>query len=67
MDIDRLEKDVKKLREKTAEITSGFSYYQQELIRRVFKSVLPQIKDKQDISTAKEILERTEWLDDERA
>ena len=64
MEVDRLEKDVKKLREKTAElIAPGFSYYQQELIRRIIKAVLPQMKDKGDISIAKEILERTEWLD----
>jgi len=64
MEVDRLERETKKLREQTAElIAPGFSYYQQELIRRIVKAVLPQMKDKSDISVAKEILERTDWLD----
>ena len=59
-----IERDLKKLRDKAAElILPGFSYYEQELIRRVFKSILPQLKDKQDINVAKEILNKTEWLD----
>ena len=63
MEVERLERETKKLRDKTAELVApGFSYYQQELIRRVIKAVLPQMKDEGDISIAKEILERTEWL-----
>jgi len=60
-----IERDLKKFRDKAAElILPGFSYYEQELIRRVFKSILPQLKSKQDITTAKEILSKTEWLDE---
>jgi len=40
-----------------------FSYEQQELIRRVFKSILPQIKNARDKTTAEDILERTGWID----
>lgn len=65
MKLDRLKRDIKKLRDKTAELTApGFTYYEQELIRRVIKAVLPQMKDYGDISTAKGILEKTEWLDE---
>ena len=65
MEVDRLRREAMRLREKTAELVSpGFSYYEQELIRRVIKAVLSQMKDVRDISTAREILEKTEWLDD---
>lgn len=68
MEIDRLRRETIRLREKAAElIVPGFSYYQQELIRRVIKAVLPQMKSSNDISTAKEILKRTEWLDERGA
>jgi Ribonuclease G/E len=64
MELDRLERDVKRLREKTAELTNpGFTYYEQELIRRIIKSVLPQIKNSTDITVAQDILKKTEWLD----
>jgi hypothetical protein len=60
----RLEDEIKKLKDRTADIMApGFSYYEQELIRRVFKSLLLQFKDKRDISTANDILKKTEWLD----
>lgn len=66
MEVDRLERDVKKLREQTAElIAPGFSYYEQELIRRIMKAVLSQMKSNTDIGTAKDILKKTEWLDEE--
>ena len=64
MVIDRLKRDIDKFRDKAAElIAPGFSYYEQELIRRVIKAVLSQMEDSGDISTAKEILKKTEWLD----
>lgn len=64
MELDRLKREVNKLREKTAELTApGFSYYEQELIRRIIKAVRPQMKDKTDISIADDILRKTEWLD----
>lgn len=64
MEVDRLRRDVQKIREKTAElIAPGFTYYEQELIRRVLKAVLRQMSNKSDISTAKDILQKTEWLD----
>lgn len=66
MKIDRLKREVAKLKEKTAEfVAPGFSYYEQELIRRVIKAVFHQITGSSDISTAKEILKKTEWLDEE--
>jgi len=40
-----------------------FDYEEQELIRRVFKSVLPQMKHDRDKETAKIILRKTEWID----
>ena len=65
MEVDKLKREIIQLREKTAELVSpGFSYYEQELIRRVMKSILPQMKSSGDVSTAKDILKKTEWLDD---
>ena len=64
MELDRLKKQVIRLKEKTAELVSpGFSYYEQELIRRIIKAVLSQMTDSTDIGVAKDILEKTEWLD----
>jgi Ribonuclease G/E len=64
MELDRLKRDINKLRDRTAELTApGFSYYEQELIRRIIKSVLPQIKNHRDALIAKDILNKTEWLD----
>ena len=61
----QVETDLKRVRDKSERFVSShvFSYYEQELIRRVFKSVIKQMKSKQDINTAKEILRKTEWLD----
>lgn len=65
MIIDKLKRDLKQLREKTAElIVPGFTYYEQELIRRVLKATLAQMKTSSDISTTKGILRKTEWLDE---
>lgn len=64
MEIDRLKRDVKELCDKTAElVTPGFTYYEQELIRRVMKAVINQMTNNTDVSTAKGILDKTEWLD----
>ena len=41
-----------------------FDCEQQELIRRVFKSILPQLKGVKDRLIAKDILKKTEWIDD---
>jgi hypothetical protein len=41
-----------------------FNIQEQELIRRVFKVVLPQIKGDTDRNTACDILHKTEWLDE---
>lgn len=43
----------------------SFDYTEQELIRRVFKSVFGQFKSVDDKSTAKKILLKTEWIDGE--
>jgi len=40
-----------------------FNYEEQYLIRRVFKSVFIQIKNRRDKSTAKDILNKTGWID----
>lgn len=65
MKVDRLERDVKKLREKAAElIVPGFSYAEQELIRRIIKAVLSQMNSSSDVGIAKDILNKTEWLDE---
>jgi len=66
MEVDRLKRDVNKLREQTANlIAPGFSYYEQELIRRIIKAVLPQMKNSSDIGIAEDILKKTEWLNEE--
>lgn len=60
----RLERDIKRLRDKTAEFaTPSFTYYEQELIRRILKAVISQMHDSGDISVANGILDKTEWLD----
>ena len=64
MEVDRLKRQIKEIREKTAEFVSpGFSYYEQELIRRVIKAVISQMINKTDISIAKDIIDKTGWLD----
>jgi hypothetical protein len=40
-----------------------FNYEEQELINRVFKSVLPQFEDFGDKVTARSILDKTRWTD----
>ena len=62
-DIKKLEKNILKIKKATASVVPSFSYYEQELVRRVFKSILPQLKNFSDISTAKEILKKTDWLE----
>jgi hypothetical protein len=60
----KLEETLKELRDRTAElVVPGFSYYEQELIRRVIKAIIPQLKSKRDKSVANDILRKTEWLD----
>jgi len=71
-DLKRVASELKSLANKSREITSKldtfignvtFEYSQQELIRRVFKSVLPQLKSRRDREIAKHILERTDWIE----
>ncbi len=61
----RLKHSARELRAKSNQLltNTSFSYVEQELIRRVFKSVYSQIKGVGDKSTARAILEKTEWLD----
>jgi hypothetical protein len=60
-----LERETKKLRNVLAKLQdSKFSYYEQELIHRVIKSVLPQMQNINDLRTAQDILDKTEWLDE---
>jgi len=59
----KLEESLRRLRDMTAKLTApGFSYYEQELIRRVIKAVYSQMNER-DKKIAKDILEKTEWLD----
>jgi len=63
-ELKRLEQETRKLKDITARMFNpGFSFSEQELIRRVFKSILPQLKDSTDKGTANYILEKTEWLE----
>jgi hypothetical protein len=39
-----------------------FDYEEQELIRRIFKSVFSQLKSGHDKKIAKTILRKTEWI-----
>jgi len=59
-----LNRDIKKLKENLSKfMCSGFSYQEQELILRVFKSVIKIIKNKDDLLTAKEIIKKVGWLE----
>lgn len=60
--MERLRRDINRLNDTTAEMVK-FSYYEQELIRRVIKSVISQIKSSVDASVAQDILNKTEWLE----
>lgn len=40
-----------------------FNYEEQELVRRVFKSVFSQLKSSRDKETAKMIFIKTRWID----
>lgn len=40
-----------------------FNYEEQELIRRVFKSVFAQIKNSRDKETARMIINKTDWVE----
>ena len=68
-DLTRLGRDLDALARKAKSISNRnignveFTYDEQELIRRVMKAILPQIKSNSDLTTAKSILERTEWID----
>jgi len=41
----------------------SLSYNELELIRRVFKSVKPSIRSKEDRELADSVLEKTEWIE----
>lgn len=50
-----------------AEVIVGnitFSFEEQELIRRVFKSVFNQFKSVRDKETARSVMEKTGWIDE---
>lgn len=65
MGVDKFDRDIRKLKERVVElVTPQFSYYEQEFIRRIIKSILPQLRSNRDMNIAKEILEKTEWLDE---
>jgi hypothetical protein len=59
--INELKKSSEKL--KKFFVNYDFNVEEKELIRRVFKSVYPQMKNKRDRDNAQEILNKTEWLD----
>jgi hypothetical protein len=60
-DINKLISEAKKFSGNVGSVV--FNYEEQELIRRVFKSVFPQLKGMNDKKTAKLILNKTEWID----
>jgi len=63
-ELKRLEIETRKLRDVLAKLHNpGFSFPEQELIRRVFKSILPQLRNDTDKGIANDILEKTEWLE----
>ena len=41
----------------------SLNYDEQELVRRIFKSVFVQLKNRNDIKIARTILRKTEWID----
>jgi hypothetical protein len=55
---------VKELKRKLENLES-FDFTERRLIRKVFKSIYSQLKHPQDKEVAREILRKTEWLDDE--
>ena len=61
-DLNKLKNDVRKTFKFNGNVS--FSYEEQELIRRVIKSVFSQMKRKRDRDVAKTILDRTEWIDE---
>jgi len=60
-ELNKIIKDLNKITEFTGNIS--FNFEEQELIRRVFKSIFKQIEGFRDIETAKTILNKTEWID----
>jgi hypothetical protein len=61
-DLDDLKRRIDKLKDKVP--LGTFSFSEQELIRRIIKSVLPQMKSIDDKQTAQDILDKTRWLDE---
>ena len=68
-----LDSDLRKLKRATDKLHEelsipvgnvSFSYDEQELIRRVFKSIVKQFKGRNDVLIAKEILQKTGWIDE---
>lgn len=65
-DVDNLKRKINTVRNSLAELKiSGFSYDEQELIRRVFKSVINQFTSSSDKRIGKDILNKTSWVDGE--
>lgn len=67
---DKLTNDLNKLISESKRLSGFvgsvvFNYEEQELIRRVFKSIFPQLKSIGDKRTAKLILSKTEWINGE--
>lgn len=63
-EIKNLIKDLNKLKNNKGLIGNvNFNFEEQELIRRVFKSIFKQLESFRDVETAKEILKKTEWID----
>lgn len=63
-ELDRLSREAKKLRNGLKVDRVTFTYEEQELIRRIIKSVAPQIRTMRDKMLAQDILERTKWIDE---
>ena len=70
--VDRLSRDLNSLSRNLTKLKNSlsgfvgnatFDYEEQELICRILKSVLPQMKNKKDKNTARTILNKTGWID----
>jgi hypothetical protein len=59
--LNELKRSTKKLQQSMV-LPNNFDAIEQELINRVIKAVLPQIKSNEDKITAKSILNKTEWI-----
>lgn len=67
---DRISRELENIAKRAKSLTFSnlgnitFDYDEQELIRRVFKSVFTQVKSGRDKATINSVLRKTRWIDD---